>query len=481
MPGTPRHQAPRCRTGWPETSGSTGSARCWCGRASVSPPTGSGAGSASGSGRGRAQRLLLAQQPGDDLLRLGAVVRRDAVLHLAAGHLQEVLEPHRVGVDHRVEVQRADRGVDPAVDRDLVAVGADEVLRLGPAPQAVAGAHDQDEHPDQAERQAHAAPARPGRRLRHGVLGFRARVERGRPGRRSGVVQLPVLAVAADRAVHHRGVVAVRHIDDVGDDARHVVRAARAEGQLHQPVRGLVRVRQLQRLQQRVGRDHVGQPVAADQVAVADPGLPDGQVRLHLGAVERVQDQRPLRVRAGLLHGQPALVDQRLDEGVVVGDLAQRAAADQVGPGVADVHQPDPRAGEQQRGEGRAHPIEVRVLLDHRAQVVVRRRGRVPQRGDEVVDRPVLVQVRERGDDHVARHLARRVPAHAVGQRQQPWPGVHRVLVVGAHQPAVGPHRVPEGHGHRARPGPGGTFMTSTREPSCRSGWGLRAGSASGW
>jgi len=27
-------------------------------------------------------------------------------------------------------------------------------LRLGPAPQAVAGARDEDEHPDQAERQA---------------------------------------------------------------------------------------------------------------------------------------------------------------------------------------------------------------------------------------------------------------------------------------------------------------------------------------
>ena len=50
----------------------------------------------------------------------------------------------------------------------------------------------------------------------------------------------------------------------------------------------------------------------------------------------------------------------------------------------------------------------------------------------------VVVEVRERGDDDLAGDLAGRVAAHAVGDGEQPGPGVDRVLVVAADQAAVG-------------------------------------------
>ena len=73
--------------------------------------------------------------------------------------------------------------------------------------------------------------------------------------------------------------------------------------------------------------DHPGQAVGAEQVAVADLGLAQGQVGIDLAAaVERPQQDRALRVGGGLLRGDPAVVHQRLHEGVVVGDLVELAA-----------------------------------------------------------------------------------------------------------------------------------------------------------
>ena len=51
----------------------------------------------------------------------------------------------------------------------------------------------------------------------------------------------------------------------------------------------------------------------------------------------------------GLLSGDPALVDQGLDEGVVLGDLGQLTVAQQIAAGVADVHQAQAVTGEQDR------------------------------------------------------------------------------------------------------------------------------------
>ena len=64
------------------------------------------------------------------------------------------------------------------------------------------------------------------------------------------------------------------------------------------------------------GVDHPGQPVGTEQVAVADLGVPQGEVELKVvAAVEDLQQDRPVRVAGGLLGGDPAVVHQRLDQG----------------------------------------------------------------------------------------------------------------------------------------------------------------------
>ena len=89
-----------------------------------------------------------------------------------------------------------------------------------------------------------------------------------------------------------------------------------------------------QRLVQRLLGDHVGQPVRAQQVPVAQHGLAHLQVRLGVRAgLQGAHDQRPLRVGGGRLRGQPALVDQRLHQGVIPGDLVEVAVAQHVGRG----------------------------------------------------------------------------------------------------------------------------------------------------
>ena len=85
-------------------------------------------------------------------------------------------------------------------------------------------------------------------------------------------------------------------VDDIGDDHGHVVRAAALERQLDHPVRALLRVRDAQRLRDRLHADRTGQAVGAQQVAVPRAGLADRQARFHLVAGQRVQQQRALRV-----------------------------------------------------------------------------------------------------------------------------------------------------------------------------------------
>ena len=66
----------------------------------------------------------------------------------------------------------------------------------------------------------------------------------------------------------------------------------------------------------------------------------------------------------GLLRGDPAFVDQGLDEGVVLGYLGEFAVAQQVAAGVTDVHEPNLVAREQDCGERRAHALQVGLHLD---------------------------------------------------------------------------------------------------------------------
>ena len=196
--------------------------------------------------------------------------------------------------------------------------------------------------------------------------------------------------------------------------------------------------------------DHVGQPVGAEQIAIAPPRLPDRDVRFDLRAQQRAQDHRLAWVVLRLVGAELAGVDEVLDVGVVVGDLRQHVAAQQVGAGVADVHQADLRADEPQCGERGAHALELAVLLHGVGYAVVGVHDGVAQRTHEVVDAAVLVERFERADDDLAGDLAGGVTAHAVGDREQPRAGVDRVLVVVADEALVRAHRVAqvEGHGY---------------------------------
>jgi len=230
-----------------------------------------------------------------------------------------------------------------------------------------------------------------------------------------------------------------RGVDDVGHDDGDVVRTAAAQGQLHQPVARVLRVRDAERLLQRLEPpDRSGEAVGAEQVPVAVTRLAHRQVEVDaVTPVEGPGDEGPLRVGAGLLLADPSFVDELLHEGVVVGDLRQHPAAQQVGPRVADVQHPQARPGEQERGQGGSHAVQRRVAGDHVAQVVVGGQCAAAQDVEQVRGRGVLVQRRERGDRDGAGHLAGRVPAHPVGHGEHPRTGVDRVLVAVAQQAGV--------------------------------------------
>ncbi|CAM5628091.1 hypothetical protein SGLAM104S_01541 [Streptomyces glaucescens] len=246
------------------------------------------------------------------------------------------------------------------------------------------------------------------------------------------------MLVLGDRADHHRGVgqlpgegVAGVQVEDVRDDHRDVVGAAAAQRELDQLLHGLLRALVAgEGVLHRLVGDDPGQPVGADQVAVTGPDLADRQVGFHVvAAAEGAHQQGALRVGGGLFLGDPALVDQPLHPGVVLGDLGEDAVAQQVGARVADVHQAEPLAGPQQGGERGAHALQGRVLLDHLPQLVVGPLHGHAERGEHVGAGDVVVEGDDGGDRLGGGDLAGGGAAHAVGDGEQPGARVTRVLV----------------------------------------------------
>ena len=194
--------------------------------------------------------------------------------------------------------------------------------------------------------------------------------------------------------------------------------------------------------------DRVGQAVGAQQVAIPLAGLPHDQCGLHLVTGQRLHDQGPLGVAVRLLGGDAPLVDQGLDEGVVLGDLVQLTVAKQIPARIPDVHQPEPIPGEQDRGQRGAHAVElgvdVHLLGDRRITFV----DRAFQLAEQVATGLVVVEMSEGRDHQLGGHFAGCVPAHSIGEGQQPGSGVDGVLIVGADQAAVAARGVTQGEGH---------------------------------
>ena len=283
-------------------------------------------------------------------------------------------------------------------------------------------------------RRGPAEPHGPGRR---GTLpGGRAQVSRGAVGGRAGEHGLP----------RRRDPAAVR-VDDIGHDAGDVVGTAALDGELDEPQRGLVRVpHRGERLVQRLLGHHAGQAVGAQQEAVTRVRLERRQVGLgDRPAVKGAEQQRPVRVRGHVVLGDLALVDQRLDERVIMGDLDELAVAQQVGPGVADMAECRVPLRPQQRGQRRAHALDRRVGDDQFLQAQVRRRDRVGQRANKVGTGIFRVERCDRRNGGSARHLTGRVASHAVGNREQVRSGVRRVFVPLSEETDIGPYRESEG------------------------------------
>ena len=234
----------------------------------------------------------------------------------------------------------------------------------------------------------------------------------------------------------------------VGDDNGYVVGSASAQRQFDQAVRTLADICELERFGDGLVTDGVGESVGTQQVAVADAGFPNGQRRFNLVAGQRPHDQRTLRVGVRLLRGDPTLVDEGLDEGVVLGDLRQFAIAQQIPAGVTDVNQAEPVTGEEDRSERGPHPIEVGVQVDLLRDSRIAFVHGIFELAEQVAAGFVVVEVRQRRDNQLRRHLTGSVSAHAVGEGQQPGPGVDGVLVVRAHQPAIGACGVAKGQCH---------------------------------
>jgi hypothetical protein len=154
-----------------------------------------------------------------------------------------------------------------------------------------------------------------------------------------------------------------------------------------------------------------------------------------------------------LLRADPTLVDEHLHVRVVLGDLDELALAQQVRPGVPDVHHAELAAGEQHRGQRGAHALQGRVAVHRVAQLLVGRLHGRSKGVNQSVAGNVLIQRGHGGDDNVAGDVTGGHAAHAVSDSEQPRSGVDGVLVPVSDQTAVTAGRVAErqGHGRNSR------------------------------
>lgn len=94
------------------------------------------------------------------------------------------------------------------------------------------------------------------------------------------------------------------------------------------------------------------------------------------------------------------------------------------------MHEPKSVAREQDRRQRGSHALEFGIGLDLRCDRGVALPHRGVQLAQQIAAGLVVVEVGERGDHQLGGDLTRGVTAHAVGEGEQPRPGVDGVLVV---------------------------------------------------
>ena len=107
----------------------------------------------------------------------------------------------------------------------------------------------------------------------------------------------------------------------------------------------------------RVVADHRRQAVGAEHEHVSRLRRHGHHVHRHLGVrPQGARDDGPVRMAARLVGREPARADELGDERVVIGELLERAVAEEVRAGVAHVADPDVVVLDERHRHRRAHP-----------------------------------------------------------------------------------------------------------------------------
>src|SRR5580692_762751 len=256
----------------------------------------------------------------------------------------------------------------------------------------------------------------------------------------------------------------------VDDQAGDVVVAAALVGEIDEHVRDVAVEVARQHLAELVERQVVREAVRAEDETVARLHGDARQVRVDARLEpDRAGDDVPEARLLRLLGRDEPGAHLLLDPGVVFGELAGAAVAVEVGARVADVGEVDVTVGEEQRGQRRSHPRQLRVghrllvnvpigLHDGPPQERVHRVSgagghQLGARGEEARLVDVVDLALEDVDRHAAGALTAEVAAHAVGDgvKTQLVVAEKTVFVVGALASHV--RRAPPDDAHQGLPG----------------------------
>ena len=247
--------------------------------------------------------------------------------------------------------------------------------------------------------------------------------------------------------------IAVGLLDDVRDDHGDVVPGTHRECCLDESLGGRVTVRDREDLTDVLGGEVVGQAIAAQQQAITGSNVQVDDVQVGSAGlvVERAQEHRPVGVGASALGRELALVDEPLHMRVVGGHLGEVSATQRIDAGVADVADAHLLPIADHGDQGGPHRLQHRVGVRHLLQCSTSGTARVGDLGADVHAGRV-VQLGEHSQRDRGGDLARGVPAHAVGEHEEPGAAERGVLIVGPDGAEVGLHGEAETHRHHPPP-----------------------------